>query len=82
VHLNVNTGYFILREGQLETVDYRHQWMDGARQTLFMRWDNSSHHPELNNFPHYLHEESENKLRASQPMSILNVLRFLEDALR
>jgi hypothetical protein len=31
--------YFVLEEGQLVTVDYRHQWMDGDRKTLRRRWD-------------------------------------------
>ena len=31
--------YFVVHGNETTTVDYRHQWMDGAKQTLRKRWD-------------------------------------------
>ena len=31
--------YFVVHGNEITTVDYRHQWMDGAKQTLRKRWD-------------------------------------------
>ena len=63
----------------METVEYRHQWMDPTKTQLQRRWDNTPHHPELSNFPHHVHLESKEQVVAGQPMSICRVLDVLED---
>jgi Family of unknown function (DUF6516) len=42
---------FAVRDGQLLTLDYRYQWMDGSKQVLRKRWDSVNHFPGLPNFP-------------------------------
>ena len=64
---------------RIKTVDYRQQWMDPTKTQLRRRWDNTPHHPELPNFPHHVHLESEGNVVAGQPMSICQVLDVLEE---
>lgn len=42
-------------QGELAITRYRHHWQDG-RGRLIKRWDNAPHHPEIDTFPHHLHE--------------------------
>jgi hypothetical protein len=70
--------YFILEGDQIATVDYRHQWMDGEKQTLRRRWDTTPDHPELENFPHHVHTGREADVAAGHSMSLIDLVRFLE----
>jgi len=64
---------------EIETIDYRHQWMDSTRTQLRRRWDNTPHHPGLPGFPHHVHLESESDVIPGQPTSICQALDSLED---
>ena len=70
--------YFVMDAEEMKTVDYRHQWMDGAKQHLRRRWDSTPDHPELANFPYHVHVEDEQDVRPDKPMSILDLLRWLD----
>lgn len=70
--------YFVLDEGKIKPVDYRHQWMDGAKSTLRRRWDSTPDHPGLANFPHHVHVGDEHTVQPSHPTGILDLLRTLE----
>ncbi len=70
--------YFVLDVEGIKTVDYRHQWMDGAKQKLRCRWDSAPDHPELTNFPYHVHVEDEQDVRPDKPMSILDLLKWFE----
>jgi len=70
--------YFVLRSGEPIPVDYRYQWMDGSRQRLRRRWDNTPHHPELTGFPNHVHMEGEERVVPGQPTGLLDLLRILE----
>jgi hypothetical protein len=50
------TEFFRAVHGQIETVEYRYQWMDPKRQALGKRWDNATHYLGLPNFPHHVHD--------------------------
>ncbi|MCS7221702.1 MAG: DUF6516 family protein [Anaerolineae bacterium] len=73
--------YFTTQAGEIITVDYRHQWMDGNRELLKRRWDSTPHHPELENFPHHIHVGSEESVAPGNPVSFLELLRILESEL-
>jgi hypothetical protein len=73
--------YFVHREDRMVTIDYRHQWMDGAKQTLRKRWDNAPDHPHLPNFPHHVHVGDEATIIPGQPMSLIEMLHTLEQEL-
>ena len=73
--------YFVLDEGQLVTVDYRYQWMDGKKQILKRRWDSTPDHPELDNFPHHVHLGGETTTVPGHPLSLIELLSILENEL-
>ncbi len=75
------TEYFALQGDQIVTVDYRHQWMDDSRQTLYRRWDSTRDHPELAEFPYHVHIGDEKTVVPGQPLSISEVLRVIEAAI-
>lgn len=42
-------------QGGMAMTMYRHHWQDSSGRVI-KRWDNAPHHPELDTFPHHLHE--------------------------
>lgn len=73
--------YFALHDDQIVTIDYRHQWMDGGKQVLRRRWDNTPHRPELESFPHHVHIGSEDAVEPGYSMSLIELLSVLENEL-
>ncbi len=73
--------HFVLQEGQIVTTDYRHQWMSGDKSALRRRWDSTPDHPELANFPHHVHIGDERTVLPSRPMSLIDLLRMIENEL-
>ena len=71
--------YFVVQQGHVVTVDYRHQWMNANRTILHRRWDNTPHHPALAGFPDHCHVGSEDNVVPSEPTSLLRVLAWLEN---
>ena len=59
------------------SVDYRYHWMD-KEQRLRRRWDSAPHHPEVQGFPHHMHEGNEGAVREGHPLSVLEVLALIE----
>ena len=72
--------YFERTLSEIKTVDYRYQWMD-ASTNLYCRWDNAPHHPELDNFPHHIHQNSEDNVISGKVLSISQVLDIIEASL-
>lgn len=70
--------YFVLQDGYLVTMDYRYQWMGAERKRLRRRWDSMPHHPELQGFPHHIHDGDEANVIPSKPMSLIQLLIVLE----
>ncbi len=70
--------YFVLEQGQIATVDYRHHWTDEQKQTLRRRWDSTPDHPELENFPHHIHVGDEGNVASYHPVGIMDVLKLIE----
>jgi len=71
-----------LTERMIETKDsfsimkYRHHWQHYDGQ-LVKRWDNANHHPDIETFPHHLHDGSESnviKHREVNGLEILNIV--------
>lgn len=73
--------YFVIEANQLVVVDYRYQWMRSDKMVLCRRWDNTPDHPGLENFPHHIHDGSETNVISSQPMTLFELLKFLEEQL-
>jgi hypothetical protein len=52
--------------------------MSNNQTTLRKRWDNVPHFPNLSNFPHHIHVESEENVISSNLLSIPELLDILE----
>lgn len=74
--------YFLVTNQGLETIRYRYQWMDKSQKILRRRWDNVPHFPDLSNFPHHVHVESEKNVYPSECFNILQLLLLLESELK
>lgn len=74
--------FFIIKENQVNTTEYRYQWMDSSRQQLHKRWDNAAHHLELPNSPHHVHIGDDKYVESSQSMSIITLIEMLEDQIK
>jgi hypothetical protein len=83
----VNTDFleiaesFTVQDEQLVTLDYRYQWMDGAKQVLKRRWDSVKHFPDLSNFPHHVHIDSESQVEPGLSRNIVEFMDFIESEL-
>ncbi|MBD2604005.1 hypothetical protein H6G81_05545 [Scytonema hofmannii FACHB-248] len=73
---------FTIKDNQHITLDYRYQWMDGAKQILKKRWDSVKHFPNLPNFPHHIHIDSESNVEPGQSRSIIEFIDFMESDFR
>ncbi len=70
--------YFVILGEGVSIVDYRHQWMNESKTRLHRRWDNTPHFPNLDNFPHHIHLESEENVLTGDPITIFDILNILE----
>lgn len=73
--------YFVIRDGQPQTLEYRYQWMDGERQALVRRWDNARHFPHLPGFPNHVHMGGEERVVPGSVLSILDLIDLIEQEL-
>jgi hypothetical protein len=60
-------------------VKYKYHFMDKENNLIF-RYDNTKHHPLLQNFPH--HKHIGNNVEASNEPDILNILKEIKDFLK
>ncbi|KAA0253127.1 MAG: hypothetical protein KPEEDBHJ_01446 [Anaerolineales bacterium] len=61
-----------LSEDEIQITDYSYHWQDKNGRFL-RRWDNAPHYPDLENFPHHIHE-GDAKARPGKPVNIFDVL--------
>jgi len=73
--------FFKVIDDQVETVEYRYQWMNPEKTILRKRWDNAPHHPELPNFPHHVHTGNNGRILAGQVIGIVSFIDMLEESL-
>ena len=69
--LEVNEAV-VAEAGAIRHLDYRYHFQDDQNRVIF-RYDNTPHFPELKNFPHHKHLESE--VVDCEKQSILQVLK-------
>lgn len=73
--------YFVWEQNQIQTISYRYQWMSADQQALCMRWDNAPHYPDLDGFPHHVHDGDEQNVQPGEPLTLLTWLSLLEKLL-
>lgn len=64
----------------LVTEKYSFHWQR-ADGSLIRRWDNAPHHPEIDTFPHHVHDGDENHVLAHEAVDVFAVLERIEKAL-
>lgn len=62
-------------DSNLHKIDYSYHWQNKEKK-LITRWDNAPHHPEIETFPHHLHEGEE--IKPSQELTFVEILKKLE----
>ena len=62
--------------GQVQVVTYSYQWLD-ADNRLIRRWDNTPHFPNLQGFPHHVHDEPAGAVIPGEPVDIFAILEYL-----
>jgi Family of unknown function (DUF6516) len=73
----------VLEATEIKVVDlnkrkYAYHWMDSDLK-LIKRWDNAAHHHYISSFPHHIHEISEDNIKESHDISLLEVLKEIRD---
>jgi hypothetical protein len=64
---------FQVQEEPVKATKYSFHWQD-AEGHLRKRWDNVAHHPELETYPHHIHDGAENNVYPHEAISIEEVL--------
>lgn len=67
---------FVNTESGIDRFTYVFQRVDGG---LIFRYDNASHFPTLDNFPHHKHIEAEDRVVASTAVDLTQVIREIEE---
>ena len=62
----------------LVTELYSFHWQN-AEGKLIRRWDNVQHHPEINTFPHHMHDHNEANVLPHMPVDVFDILRIVEN---
>lgn len=73
--------FFRDEQGAVQTVEYRHQWMDSDRRILRKRWDNAAHFPEVPNFPHHVHVGPTGAVEPGGALSTIKLIELLEQTI-
>ena len=69
--------YFTIANEQIHVIRYRYQWMN-VTLALRKRWDNAKHHPDVANFPHHIHIDTEDHVVPGAPLDTVQLLNVLE----
>lgn len=67
------TERLVEEKDSLKRTKYRFHWQT-KEGVLLKRWDNAKHHPEINTFPHHLHDGSEEDVKNHKEVSGLEIL--------
>jgi hypothetical protein len=67
---------FHISEGQVFVTKYSFHWQD-ENGNLLKRWDNVAHHPEIETYPHHIHDGQETNVQPHQPISAEQILALV-----
>ncbi len=73
--------FFSVQTGGCVTQEYRYQWMNASQGQLIKRWDNAEHFPDVPNFPHHIHVDSEAHVISGNTLSIIELMLLIESEL-
>lgn len=66
--------YFEIQENTANRLKYKYQWQS-KKGNLICRWDNVPHYPDLDTFPHHMHDK--NGVHASSDMDLKNIIDLI-----
>jgi|SRR3972149_10780752 len=64
---------FVRQSDTLELISYRYQWLDKDKKHI-RRWDNALHYPDLESFPHHIHDSETERVISGTPTNIFAIL--------
>ena len=68
------------RTGDIQVVVYSYHWVSET-QELIRRWDNTPHFPDLQGFPHHIHDGPTGTILPGRPTSIFAILDYIAQSL-
>ncbi|MCK4734175.1 MAG: hypothetical protein KAT65_17105 [Methanophagales archaeon] len=63
-------------DSSMHKIDYSYHWQDKEKR-LITRWDNAPHHPEIETFPHHVHEGE--YIKPSEEPTFVETLKKIGD---
>lgn len=70
--------FFEIQSDRVKVIKYSFHWQKDNGQ-LIKRWDNAAHHPEIETYPHHLHDGAEDVVFAYQPASFEEILQIISE---
>lgn len=70
--------FFEIQSDRVKVIKYSFHWQKDNGQ-LIKRWDNAAHHPEIETYPHHLHDGAEDVVFAYQPVSFEEILQIISE---
>ncbi|MEI6285017.1 MAG: DUF6516 family protein [Bacillota bacterium] len=72
--------YFSIDEAMcnIVTEKYSYHWQSPAGE-IRKRWDNAPHHREIETYPHHLHDGSEDNVKPSQVIGMVEIVTLLNE---
>jgi Family of unknown function (DUF6516) len=70
--------FFEVQSEQVKIIKYSFHWQKDDRQ-LIKRWDNAAHHPEIETYPHHLHNGAEDSVFPYQPVGVEEILKIVSE---
>lgn len=68
--------FFEVQLTEINIIKYSFHWQTKEGK-LIKRWDNAPHHPEIETFPHHLHDDTEDSVFPYTPISLEEILRLI-----
>lgn len=68
--------FFQIVKGKIQVIKYSFHWQDMSGH-LMKRWDNATHHPELSESPHHVHEGAEENVKSHRLIRAEEVIELV-----
>jgi hypothetical protein len=68
--------FFEIQSDKVEVIKYSFHWQSDDGKFI-KRWDNAAHHPEIETYPHHLHEGAEDFVLPYQPVKFEEILQIV-----
>jgi hypothetical protein len=68
--------FFEIQSDKVEVIKYSFHWQSEDGEFI-KRWDNAAHHPEIETYPHHLHEGAEDFVLPYQPVKFEEILQIV-----